>query len=105
MAASALLAERELQGITTLQELLDYLSMPDGLWTAFLQQVGGPGHNIRLVAALPMAIHGPGQHQGPDIRGQSIDGHLWKEAGTGRHHCQASLHGEGLWHQPFVGKR
>ena len=49
MAASALPAETDLQAITTLRELLDFLKVPDGLWGSFLQQVGDPGHHVRLI--------------------------------------------------------
>ena len=56
MAASALPAELELAGVSTVRELLDFLEVPDGLWTAFVQQVGDPGHDIRLIAALPKSV-------------------------------------------------
>ena len=56
MAASALPAETDLQAITTLRELLDFLEVPDGLWGSFLQQVGDPGHHVRLIAALPKTV-------------------------------------------------
>ena len=49
MAASALPAETDLQAITTLRELLDFLEVPDGLW-------GDPGHHVRLIAALPKTV-------------------------------------------------
>ena len=56
MAASALPSATDLAGITTLRELLDFSGMPDGLWNAFIQQVGDPGDNVRLLAALPRAV-------------------------------------------------
>jgi len=51
MAASALPVDLDLTGISTLRGLLDFLAVPDGLWTAFVQQVGDPGHH-RLIAAV-----------------------------------------------------
>ena len=55
MAASALPVDLDLTGISTLRGLLDFLAVPDGLWTAFVQQVGDPGHH-RLIAALPKSV-------------------------------------------------
>ena len=72
MAASALPADSELQGMTTLQELLDYLAVPDGLWAAFLQQVGDPGHSVRLVAALPKPVIVQGAVQASTANGSGF---------------------------------
>lgn len=66
---SALPAELELAGVSTVRELLDFLEVPDGLWTAFVQQVGDPGHDIRLIAALPKSVIGQGAIQASTATG------------------------------------
>ena len=53
MAASSLLGARDLQQVHNVTELLGVLQCDDALWQAFIGQVGGPGNNIRVLAALP----------------------------------------------------
>ena len=72
MSASALPAESELQGVTTLRELLDYLAVPDGLWGSFLEQVGDPGHQVRLIAALPKTVIVQGAVQAIVLRRERV---------------------------------
>jgi len=72
MSASALPAESELQGVTTLRELLDYLAVPDGLWGSVLEQVGDPGHQVRLIAALPKTVIVQGAVQAVVLRRERV---------------------------------
>jgi hypothetical protein len=37
----------------TLDDLLDHFDVPEAVWQAFEAQVGSPGNDYRLLAALP----------------------------------------------------
>eukprot|EP00435_Cladocopium_sp_Y103_P065381 s228_g27.t1 len=39
--------------MTTIDALKDHYSVPDALWTSFIQVAGDPGSDMRLLAALP----------------------------------------------------
>ena len=46
----------ELQGVTTVDDVLQVLDVDDPLWQGFTAQVGDPGHHVRILAALPRAV-------------------------------------------------
>ena len=46
--------------------------VPDGLWNAFLEQVGDPGHHVRLVAALPKTVIVQGAAQASTAAGNGF---------------------------------
>ena len=56
MSASILLPRDDLRGVQSIPDLLQALMVPDPLWNAFIAQVGDPGNNLRIVAALPAHI-------------------------------------------------
>ena len=55
-SASMLLRRDDLLGVRTVPDLLQELLLPDPVWGAFVGQVGDPGNNLRVVAALPAHI-------------------------------------------------
>lgn len=54
-----------MQDIQTLNDILDHFAVPERVWRAFELQVGSPGADLRLLAALPKValITGCGQAQ------------------------------------------
>ena len=48
-----LLEQGEAASIVTIPDLLNVLTVPDRIWTAFTNVAGDPGNDVRLVAAMP----------------------------------------------------
>ena len=46
----------DLNVLHTVDDILQYLQLPDPVWTAFVQQAGDPRGNVRVLAALPRAV-------------------------------------------------
>ena len=56
MSASALPSSSDLQGVVSIDDVLQTLHVADPVWQAFLHQVGDPGPHIRILAALPKGV-------------------------------------------------
>ena len=63
--------EGEVQGLTTVADAIRLLRLPATLWEAFVEQVGNPGTDLRVLAALPshVVVQGIGQAQ---LAGQGL---------------------------------
>ena len=48
-----LLAFADAQEVHQIPDLLHRLNVPDGLWDSFVATAGGPGNDLRLIAAMP----------------------------------------------------
>ncbi|CAE7737152.1 unnamed protein product [Symbiodinium sp. CCMP2456] len=46
----------EAAGLNTLQDLVRWYGVPDGVWQAFVDQVGDPTEDFRLLATLPSGV-------------------------------------------------
>ena len=55
MPASVLPSAAELRDVRTVEHLTG-LALPNPLWESFVRQVGDPGGNLRLLAALPRSV-------------------------------------------------
>ena len=64
-------AEGDVRAVDDLGGLVRLLRLPATLWEAFTEQVGNPGGDIRVLAALPahVVVHGIGQSM---IAGQGL---------------------------------
>ena len=62
-AMSVLPAEGDVRGPGTINDAVRLLRLPPTLWDAFIEQVGNPGQDLRVLAALPahVVVHGVGQ--------------------------------------------
>lgn len=58
-------AEDEVRAVATVADAIRLLRVPATVWEAFLEQVGNPGPELRVVAALPahIVVQGIGQAQ------------------------------------------
>ena len=58
-------AEDEVRAVATVADAIRLLRVPATVWEAFLEQVGNPGQELRVVAALPahIVVQGIGQAQ------------------------------------------
>lgn len=45
----------ELQGVTQIVDILGHFQIQQPVWDAFTEQIGNPGNDVRLLAALPAA--------------------------------------------------
>lgn len=94
MSACALLASSELQGVSTVDDILTALAVTDVVWTSFVQQVGDPGPHIRSLAALPAAVVVQGCVQGTLASGDRLSGMQAAQVGLVWRTCRKLVH---LW--------
>jgi hypothetical protein len=76
----------EVQDVSTVSDVTRLLRVPATIWEAFLEQVGNPGQDLRVVAALPahIVVQGIGQAQAAGVGLSAIEaahvGLVWRVA-------------------------
>ena len=76
----------EVQGVNTVTDVTRLLRVPATIWESFLEQVGNPGQELRVVAALPahIVVQGIGQAQVAGVGLSAIEaahvGLVWRVA-------------------------
>ena len=94
MSASALPLATELIGVSTVDDILQLLHVPDPLWQAFVSQVGDPGVHIRILSALPPGVLVQGCVQGTLPTGELLSAIQATHVGLVWRTCRKVVH---LW--------
>ena len=94
MSASALPSATELDGLQSVDDLLQLLVVPDPIWQVFVGQVGDPGRDVRVLAALPRTVVIQGCVQGTLPTGEMMTAIQATRVGLVWRMCRKIVH---LW--------